>query len=116
MGSRVSAPTARHGTTPMTLDIPHRSFVATAARVVDGDTIRWGERGEDKNCRGSAKALMVHINPVSSLRQGAISPHEPAASWDDSRWSGGAGALPLFQLVPERGATPTQLRYGAAGA
>ena len=37
MGSRVSAPKARHGTTPMTLDIHHRSFVATAARVMDGE-------------------------------------------------------------------------------
>ena len=37
----------RHGTTPMASDIPHRSFVATAARVRDGveNTMGVGDRG-----------------------------------------------------------------------
>ena len=52
MDSRVSAPKARHGTTPMTLDIHHRSFVATAARVLDEANIARELESEDKSgCR-----------------------------------------------------------------
>ena len=60
MGSRVSAPKARHGTTPMTLDIHHRSFVATAARVLDMHTIRWAGRCGDKSLTVSSNPLTPH--------------------------------------------------------
>ena len=59
----------------MTLDIPHRSFVATAARVVDTRIIRRVGRWEDKCNAVSAKALMFQPNSVSSQRKlGPISP------------------------------------------
>ena len=114
MGSRVSAPKARHGTTPMTLDIHHRSFVATAARVLDGERIRWVERWEDKIAAVSAKALRSHHSSVSTLRrQRSTSPLVRAASWIPAFAGMTAGGWD--GSCPSHGVTPAHRSLRARG-